>query len=176
MNKKITAIDIANYVIWKAKNTYKVGVTNLKLQKLIYFIYAKHLADGDIKLFDEAIEKWQYGPVVPSVYHAFKDYGVYEINQTKSKFSLDSSSGKPVLKTEDFEPSIITLNSNVKCNLIDDVLEKYIHKDAYELVEITHQHPMWAKDKIRIMSGEKNIQYSDEELLAFFKPTEFTFS
>lgn len=170
MNNKITAIDIANYIIWKAKEIHKVGLTNLKLQKIIYFIYAKHLAITKTKLFDEPIEKWQYGPVVPSVYHAFKDYGVYEINQTKSKFSLDLSSGKPVLKTEDFDPSIIIFNHDIKIGLIDDQISQLINKDAYELVDITHQHPMWAKDKGRIMKGEKNIRYSDEELLDYFSP------
>ena len=170
MNNKIGAIDLANYIIWKAIDFHKVGITNLKLQKLIYFTYAQHLVATKRKIFDEPIEKWQYGPVVPSVYHAFKDYGVYEINQTKSKFSIDLSTGKPVLKTENFDPTAIIFNDYIKLDVVNSEISKLIHKDAYELVEETHRHPMWAKYKDRIMSGERNIQYSDQELLDYFNP------
>lgn len=49
-------------------------VDPLKLQKLVYFGYGWVLAVLDEKLFDEPIEAWRHGPVVPSLYHEFKRY------------------------------------------------------------------------------------------------------
>ncbi|MCK4089659.1 DUF4065 domain-containing protein [Acinetobacter radioresistens] len=163
-----TAMDIANYIIWFSKQKFNEGVTNLKLQKLLYFVYGYHLAERDQKLFNDSIEKWQYGPVVPSVYHAFKDYGVYEIHQPKSRYRIDMSSGKPVLYAEQFEPEIISNDYQTK-RIIEKYVSELIKKPAYELVEETHQHPMWLNFKDKILKGEKHLQYTDEEIKNFFK-------
>jgi uncharacterized phage-associated protein len=50
-------------------------IPHLKLQKLIYFAQAAHLAINDEELFDEQIEAWPLGPVVRSVYDVFQDHG-----------------------------------------------------------------------------------------------------
>ena len=39
-------------------------LTNLKLQKILYFAQAEHLKKYNQKLFNQDIEAWQYGPVV----------------------------------------------------------------------------------------------------------------
>ena len=52
----------------------KDKVTPLKLQKLIYFVYKKYLQSTGSSMLTEYFEAWQYGPVLPSVYRAFKDY------------------------------------------------------------------------------------------------------
>lgn len=66
------ALDIANALIVRHGRTDYL--TNMKLNKLVYFAYAESLRDGR-RLFDEQIEAWPYGPVVPSVYHAFRSNG-----------------------------------------------------------------------------------------------------
>jgi uncharacterized phage-associated protein len=43
-------------------------VTTVKLQKLIYYCQAWHLVRTDSALFDDRIEAWPQGPVVPSIY------------------------------------------------------------------------------------------------------------
>ncbi len=47
-------------------------LTNLKLQKLLYYTQAWHLALYDRALFSEDFEAWVHGPVLPSQYHRFK--------------------------------------------------------------------------------------------------------
>jgi uncharacterized phage-associated protein len=47
----------------------------MKLQKLIYFAHGWHLALRNGPLIDEHIEAWEWGPVVPTVYHEFKRWG-----------------------------------------------------------------------------------------------------
>lgn len=51
------------------------SITNLKLQKLLYYSQGYSLALFDQKLFDECITCWIHGPVVESIYHQFKIYG-----------------------------------------------------------------------------------------------------
>ena len=57
-------------------------LTPLKLQKLLYFAHGWHLVldDKGEPLLDEVIEAWRYGPVVPSIYHKFKDFRDEPIN------------------------------------------------------------------------------------------------
>lgn len=50
-------------------------ISNLKLQKLLYYCQAYSLALTGQPLFDEEIEAWSYGPVVPSIYQEYKRYG-----------------------------------------------------------------------------------------------------
>jgi len=65
-----TAMEAAKYII------KSIPVDNLKLQKLLYYSQAVHLVLHDKEpLFKEDIEAWDYGPVVPLVYHAYKQYG-----------------------------------------------------------------------------------------------------
>ena len=49
------------------------AVTNLKLQKLLYYAQAWHLAVYKKPLFDDKIEAWAFGPVIREVYCAYKD-------------------------------------------------------------------------------------------------------
>ncbi len=68
----ISAIDLANaFVDRYAKVDY---LTNMKLNSLLYFAYARYLRKGE-DLFSEPIEAWKFGPVIPDVYHAYKEYG-----------------------------------------------------------------------------------------------------
>lgn len=50
-------------------------ISNLKLQKLLYLAQAYALISKNRKLFEELIEAWAFGPVVPSVYKLYKQYG-----------------------------------------------------------------------------------------------------
>jgi uncharacterized phage-associated protein len=50
-------------------------ISNLKLQKLVYYGQGFHLALYDTELFPEEIEAWTHGPVVPELYAAYQNYG-----------------------------------------------------------------------------------------------------
>lgn len=50
-------------------------MTNLRLQKLLYFAQGWYLARYGKPLFPEEIEAWTYGPVVPEVYQTYKPNG-----------------------------------------------------------------------------------------------------
>jgi len=56
-------------------------VTPMKLQKLIYLAHGIHLARFDTPLINEDIEAWSYGPVIRTVYDAFKSWGNQPITE-----------------------------------------------------------------------------------------------
>ena len=65
-----SALDVARYII-NYSNKKDYHISNLKLQKLLYFTQAYYLAftDSHKPCFPERIEAWNFGPVVPEVYH-----------------------------------------------------------------------------------------------------------
>lgn len=66
------AIDVANYFLATLGSDSESDVTNLKLQKLCAYAQAVSLAFLGQPLFEEDLEAWTHGPVVPSVYRVFK--------------------------------------------------------------------------------------------------------
>jgi len=69
---------IANEFITIAKAAGR-KLSPLKLQKLVYFAHGWYLAFTGHPLINEPIEAWKFGPVIPSLYHAFKKYGYGEV-------------------------------------------------------------------------------------------------
>lgn len=65
-------------------------VSNLKLQKLLYYAQGHHLARYGRPLFREQVQAWSHGPVVPEAYRAFKRFGAAPLELTESdNFSWD---------------------------------------------------------------------------------------
>jgi len=65
-------------------------ISNLKLQKLLYYAQGIHLALYGKPLFNDPIEAWQYGPVVDSVYQTYKTNGsdaIKKFDNPKENFS-----------------------------------------------------------------------------------------
>lgn len=50
-------------------------VTQMKLQKMVYFAHGYHLAKYGKPLVNEIFEAWKFGPVVPEIYQSYKLYG-----------------------------------------------------------------------------------------------------
>lgn len=70
----MTARDVAEYLL-RLSDEEANDITNLKLQKLLYYVQGFNLALNGEKLFAEPIEAWRYGPVVADLYHYYKDNG-----------------------------------------------------------------------------------------------------
>lgn len=116
----LTAKNVASYFIEKSsKLDENNDLTNLKLQKILYYTQVESLkASGDVA-FDDDIEAWQYGPVVRSVYDWLKGCGPYTI----SSFDVDS---------DDY-----TLDASTQ-TLLDSIWNKYSKYSASYLVKKTH--------------------------------------
>ena len=78
------AREVAKYII------KSLPVDNLKLQKLLYYSQAVYLVLHDKRpLFSEPIEAWDYGPVVPPVYHTYKQCGFEAIPAEETPVMLE---------------------------------------------------------------------------------------
>jgi uncharacterized phage-associated protein len=131
--EKYTASHIANYFLWKA---WKEGVeiTPLKLIKLVYIAYGWNLVlnkdEKRKRLFEERIEAWKYGPVIPSLYHEFKRFGN---NPIKEGYYATAMNETPMVRSDD-SGILKILNSEWR---------HYKDKSGVELSAITHEGKAW---------------------------------
>lgn len=114
-----SAYDIADYIIQQYDSQGKT-VSNLKLQKILYFIQAEFLVSIKKPCFTEQIEAWSFGPVVPEIFCKYRVYGCINIPVSKNKIRLT---------TKDTA-------------MINDIINECDKYSASELTQITlHQLP-----------------------------------
>ncbi|MRU59151.1 type II toxin-antitoxin system antitoxin SocA domain-containing protein, partial [Staphylococcus aureus] len=98
MKNDITAISIANYLIEKYE------VNNLYLQKLLYYLQNNYMYKNDGSLlFEEKIQKWKLGPVIPDVYHAFKENGTSNIIEPYQQYDIKIDNGSLTIEEKNDE-------------------------------------------------------------------------
>jgi uncharacterized phage-associated protein len=119
-----SAADVAKYFLTLSQPEEGDYVSNLKLQKLVYYAQGFHLALYGRPLFDEAIVAWEHGPVVRSVYHEYKDCG---------------SNGISV--PENFD-AVRALTSQER-DTLNEVWNVYGQYSAWKLRNMTHEEPPW---------------------------------
>ncbi|KZE38952.1 hypothetical protein AV656_08620 [Bhargavaea cecembensis] len=158
--------DIADFVIEYA-NSKGNPVNNLKLQKILYYLEARFLFEGKGVLFDEPIEKWRYGPVIPEVYHRFKHYGAEDINRVPVQFNFMS-----LLDESDESPNTdLSVGEGISPDdkkLVEETVNQLLSYNPFKLVNETHKHPAWRNFESHILSGGRNLQYTDDEILEDF--------
>ena len=81
----LTAQNIAEYFLKKNDPDSGEGISNLIIQKLVYYAQGFHLAlTNGLPLFNEPILAWEHGPVVEGLYQLYRHYGSSEIPQPNS--------------------------------------------------------------------------------------------
>ena len=91
-------LDISRHIInYSDEKDY--GVSNLKLQKLLYFVQGNFLRVLKRACFYEEIEAWKYGPVIPEVYSEFKMFGSNDIPRITHYNYFESNRYRPVQRT-----------------------------------------------------------------------------
>lgn len=131
-------IDVANYVVNRSIDL-DAPVSNLKLQKLLYYVQAAKLVELGEAMFSSEISAWRYGPVVEPVYHKFKIYANSQINNKIEDRGVDFM--EDLLSNGKYDPcNVITINDQ---KIIDGVIVAYKHKSAMELVRKTHFEAPW---------------------------------
>lgn len=167
--KEYNAMDIANYVIQQSIVTNK-NVSNLFLLKILYYLQAYFLVsrnDMNKPLFTDCIQKWEYGPVVPSVYGYFKTFGASKIDHPLPYLVRDNSG-----KLSFVNPSVIKVDPNdaKSINFVFNKLYSKYGENPFSLMYKTHEEPMWKNYKYEIeVENVKNLTYSNEEIFQYFK-------
>lgn len=109
------ASQIAEYMLALDRDMSGNGIDNLKLNTLLYFAQGQALATIGRPLFDDSIEAWNNGPVVPAVYFKYKSKGGKNI---RTKKELDLS----------MDPNIVSI--------IVDVVSSYDSKPSLHLMHM----------------------------------------
>lgn len=92
---KYSQSHIANYFLYMAE-LERIPMTLLKLMQHMYIGYGIYLNMTKANLFDENIEAWRHGIVIPSIYHEFKQFGLYDkIDSSSRSIFLDSDAIHP---------------------------------------------------------------------------------
>ncbi len=126
------ALAVANYFVRRAV-AEDVELTPMKLVKLVYIAHGWCLALADKELIQEDVQAWKYGPVVPSVYYKFRQYGSGRIEKPgEESFSV---SGEGIRFTP-YAPELVNKNF---APLLDRVWEVYKKFSGIELSALTHQ-------------------------------------
>lgn len=149
-DRKIKALDIAKYLLALEP------MTNLKLQKMVYFVYADYLTRTANRLFDEKIIAYPYGPVIKEIYNEYKSNGCSLITDecNERKIILDDIKTpmvlSKILKSEFEEEVLKSINSTVRT---------FGKMTASQLVDITHREGSpWSKTPNRFEITDELIK------------------
>ncbi|CNE16450.1 TPA: SocA family protein [Yersinia enterocolitica] len=142
----LTCFDVADYILAHSDEENSGDlISNLKLQKLVYYAQGFSLALLDRPLFEEPIEAWMHGPVVPELYHKYKDNGTQAL---------------PVPADVDFSKY-----SDDEKELLDEVYKIYGQFSAWKLRNMTHDENPW---KETYVEGAGSREISNDSMKRFF--------
>ncbi|HXD33894.1 MAG TPA: type II toxin-antitoxin system antitoxin SocA domain-containing protein [Pyrinomonadaceae bacterium] len=145
----VTALHVANYFLSQTDEEAGDLISNLKLQKLVYYAQGFHVAMFEkTALFPDQIEAWTHGPVVDSLYHEFKTFGA-----------------GPIPRPVDFDSEIFSTEQR---ELLDEVYKVYGQFSAWKLRNLTHEEPPYQeglKSLGRIISLDSLYRYFSTQLV-----------
>lgn len=141
-------LTVADAILRIAKSKNK-SLTPMQLVKLTYIAHGWSLALRERDLFQNRIEAWQYGPVIPDLYHATKQYGRNPI---------------PLERIGELKDIAVDQQDSA---FLSDVFDKYGHLDGITLSYLTHQAGTpWAQV---YSHGSRNIEINDELIKKHYK-------
>lgn len=126
-----TASEVARYFLAVQDENAGELITNLKLQKLLYYAQGYHLALYGRPLFDDPLEAWEHGPVVGSIYREYKLFR-----------------DQPIVVPAEVPEGL----SDEAKTVLDDVYAAYGRFTAVRLLQITHQEQLWKQAKRGMVS------------------------
>lgn len=128
----LTCRQVADYFLALFNND-EAGelISNLKLQKLVYYAQAHCLGKHGVPLFDADIEAWANGFVVPELYQAFRHHGANAIPPPS-----------------DFDYSIYSEKAQ---KMLDYVYVNYGQYSAWRLSQMVYDDPLWKEYKMVIL-------------------------
>ncbi len=143
--------DIAEYVI-KRCNEQGKSISNLKLQKILYFIQAAFLVRVGKPAFDNEIEAWDLGPVVPAVYVKYRLYGSASIPY------IDMG-----IRAIDFP-----FDRNYR-EIMDSIISNCAPYSAIQLAELTQKQDPWLNAYSKLKSKHRHNIISKDSIRKFFE-------
>lgn len=153
------AIDLAEYVILHT-TTNNTHVTNIKLQKILYFVNVAHLLAYKAPLITDAqFERFDFGPTIRSVYTQYAQFGGAPIDHILKHIYLDNLK----IKTRQVDISLLTSD---EIKFIDTVVDTLVHFEASELVDKSQTETQFIVNNI-------NYIYDNKQSIAYWQNHQF---
>jgi uncharacterized phage-associated protein len=151
---------VANFFLDLATEN-KTTLTPMKLQKLIFFAHGWHLALYDEPLIADPVEAWQFGPVVPTIYHEFKHERSGAITSRATELDLEEFEFvEPRVPEEDLKARL----------LMQQVWKTYGKYSAVQLSNLTHlAGTPWEEARKGTDVEPRSVLIEDSSIGAYFK-------
>ena len=140
-----TCFNVANYFLKRQDEEAGDLMSNMKLQKLVYYAQGFYLAMTGEPLFNETIEAWEHGPVCVPLYHHYKEYGA---NPIPIPYDVDA----------------YEVFTEKEREVLNEVYKHYGQFSAWKLRNLTHEDTPWIKS---YHNGNAEITKSD--MCCYFK-------
>jgi uncharacterized phage-associated protein len=139
-----SALKVAQYFLSIPDDDAGERVSNLKLQKLLYYSQGYHVATYgvDTPLFVDKLYAWKHGPVVKTVYDNYSSCG---------------NNPLPAGKVPNFDNKTIAF--------LNEVYRVFGRYSAWVLRDMTHKETPWLKN---YKADVKNIEISWNDLYEYF--------
>ena len=118
--------------------------SNLRINKLLYFIQGAFIIEYGETCFENKILAWQFGPVIPEVYSAIKNNNIDELEDLN----------KPNIN-----------NNAIDKSLVERVVKGFENKTSWELVDITHRQAPW----VDAYDSGYNMEITPESMKDFYE-------
>lgn len=128
-----SAVAVANAFIKRAKEGMIADLSPMKLQKLLFLAQSWHLKfkDGE-PLLDDTFCRWQYGPVIPAVYHEFKQFGSRSVDRYGTFVGPGKGGGYQLLQPN------VPESDHCSWGIIDEIISVYGGYSGVQLSALTH--------------------------------------
>ncbi|MCQ9618423.1 MAG: DUF4065 domain-containing protein [Candidatus Phytoplasma pruni] len=148
-NEKVNVFDVVNFLL-KHFDTDKYKITNMKINKLLYYIQGHYIAKYNEPLFLEPIEAWMFGPVIAHIYGEFFNF---VNNPIPNNYICEGKTGNEI-------------NQEIQ-EFIKKTLNNYINLSSYDLSVKTHNEKPW-KNTYNPRKKWKNNIITHQSLKDFF--------
>jgi uncharacterized phage-associated protein len=148
-----TIKQVSDYIILQLGSDGGSDLTSLKLQKLLYYTQAWHLAFYKKPLFEGKFQAWVHGPVNREIYDLYK-----ATKYTYSEISLSDVQDKEV-------ESKLSQDEILHIKTILDVYAKF---SPTQLEFMTHNEDPWIKARQGVPTYQKSENIINEEIMAFY--------
>lgn len=136
----MSMLNFANHILAVAYEN-KLSVSNLGLQKVMYFTMREHKNNHVLlsEIYDEPFYVWRYGAIVPRIHKKYSGYGSRTIIEKGEK--------------------------NIEYSIFNDSIIKLLKEDLFTLVDISREHKFWQKNKDKIVNGTSDVKYTLDDVL-----------
>lgn len=143
---------VAEYLLSKVNVEIGESISNLQLQKLVYYAQGWHLAFYGTPLFVEEIQAWRYGPVVKPLYDELERFGAMGI-PCPDELSAEARELAPEERA-----------------LLDAVWQSYAHIYPPHLIDRTHLEDPWIEARAGLPADARSTApISHESLARYFR-------